>query len=505
MPRCIHQPDVRTIVILVRPRFVALCISLTGTCHHCSTQYEHWSVIVNNATRSGRWTLFWPSFYSHIAFALHSGQSFPNDGLNQPRFLISRDGRNASYVPTLPPNRARRSWVDLGVSGCSEKNLAPSRYPAGMEWCDDTRAAMDEDSWDTSQVFLASGIVTTGDEHFMYFSGSAFTHGDNAQRPTWSGRNSGIGRLSIRKHGFASLVAGYRFPTVDKFGRYNGSELPSFTTELIPLPQGCPPARNRTAQMPLLYSSCMRAWHPSAECPAGTALVTCTEDSDCGGQTSVQKQSVECASMVCTRGVCRQNASSAATDALYGGCTYETTMHGDGANGCKQPWFRSPCSSDSDCNRSAWQHKGSNPTCHGKSNEVCLTRAQDPLGKGGTCGVPNMEGGGQCVANPVEGVLCQQPRYMVDGGIVLRVNIKSSVAGLAMFEVRDASGAPVPGRTLADADPIRGNYMSKTVKWAGSSSLSFLGDVPNGRAIRVHGAMVDAELFSIELSCSEAS
>ena len=261
-----------------------------------ATPFEPWSLVVGNTTRSGRWTLFWPTFYSHIAFALHSGgQSFSNDGLNEPRFLASRDGRNASYVTTQPANRARKSFVDLGVNHCSEQNMVPSRYPRGMEWCDDTRAAMDEESWDTSQVFLASGIVTTGDEHFMYFSGSAYTHGDDAQRPTWSRRNSGIGRLSIRKHGFASLAAGYSFPPTDKYGSYSASGLPTF------------------------------------------------------------------------------------------------------------------------------------------------------------------------------------------------------------FEIRDHAGAPVPGRTLAEADPIRGNFVAKEVKWQGSNSLSFLG---GRRAVRVHGAMADAELFSLELACA---
>ena len=251
--------------------------------------------------------------------------------------------------------------------------------------------------------------------------------------------------------------------------------------------------------MPLSYSSCLRAFVPSASCPAGTAPVTCTQDSDCGGQTSIGKQSVECASMVCAHGVCRQNASSGHD--LYGGYSYEKALHGDGANGCAKPWVKSPCSSDRDCNRSAW--KDSDPTCHHQSNVFCLNRTQDPLGEGGTCGVPNMAGGGQCVAKLVDGVLCQQPRDMLEGGIVLRVNVKTSVAGLAMFEIRDASGAPVLGRTLAEADPIRGNFMQKEVKWAGSNSLSFLSDIPHGRAIRVHGAMADAELFSLELVCED--
>ena len=460
-----------------------------------ATPFEPWSLVVDNTTRSGRWTLFWPTFYSHIAFALHSGgQSFSNDGLNEPRFLASRDGRNASYVPTQPANRARKSIVDLGINQCSEQNMVPSRYPSGMEWCDDTRAAMDEESWDTSQVFLASGIVTTGDEHFMYFSGSAYTHGDDAQRPTWSRRNSGIGRLSIRKHGFASLAAGYSFPPTDKYGSYSASGLPSFTTELIPLPQGCAPAHKRTRQIPLSYSSCLQAFTTSASCPAGKAQVTCTQDSDCG-QAPSGKPSAECASMVCARGVCRQNASSGYD--LYGGCTYEKALHGDGANGCVKPWVKLACSSDSDCNRSAW--KDPDPTCHGQSNAICLNRTQDPLGHGGTCGVPGMAGGGQCVAKLVDGILCQQPRDTLEGGIVLRVNVKTSVAGLALFEIRDHAGAPVPGRTLAEADPIRGNFVQKEVKWQGSNSLSFLG---GSRAVRVHGAMADAELFSLELACA---
>ena len=58
----------------------------------------------------------------------------------------------------------------------------------------------------------------------------------------------------------------------------------------------------------------------------------------------------------------------------------------------------------------------------------------------------------------------------------------------------------VPGFSLEESDPIRGNFVGKTVTWRrGSSTLSALA----GKRLRIHAATADAKLFSITLGCSK--
>jgi hypothetical protein len=68
------------------------------------------------------------------------------------------------------------------------------------------------------------------------------------------------------------------------------------------------------------------------------------------------------------------------------------------------------------------------------------------------------------------------------GGLVLQLNVQTSVAGLLYVELQSATtGQPLPGRALADAQGIRGNFFSKTVSWSGvGSSLSALSDPNDG-------------------------
>jgi hypothetical protein len=95
------------------------------------------------------------------------------------------------------------------------------------------------------------------------------------------------------------------------------------------------------------------------------------------------------------------------------------------------------------------------------------------------------------------------------GGVVLRMNIRTSVVGLALVELQNASGATIAGYSLLQSDSIKGNYINKTVSWGTTlghtdhmtnqhtNSLSRLA----GQWVAVKVVMTDADLFSFSLGC----
>jgi hypothetical protein len=58
-----------------------------------------------------------------------------------------------------------------------------------------------------------------------------------------------------------------------------------------------------------------------------------------------------------------------------------------------------------------------------------------------------------------------------EGGQLL-VNAWTRFGGDIRFELADASGTPIPGRTFADCDPVTGDAPSHTVTWDGSADLA---------------------------------
>ena len=83
------------------------------------------------------------------------------------------------------------------------------------------------------------------------------------------------------------------------------------------------------------------------------------------------------------------------------------------------------------------------------------------------------------------------------GGVELRVNAVTSVAGTLAVEVRQGD-KPVPGFTLADAAPIKGNVMAYAAAWGARASLSSFA----GQNISLRVAMADAKLYSLTLACA---
>ena len=67
------------------------------------------------------------------------------------------------------------------------------------------------------------------------------------------------------------------------------------------------------------------------------------------------------------------------------------------------------------------------------------------------------------------------------------------VAGRRSWLASQAGGwRAVPGFSLEESDPIRGNFVGKTVTWRrGSSTLSALA----GKRLRIHAATADAKLL----------
>ncbi|MEZ6047620.1 MAG: hypothetical protein R3C11_18980 [Planctomycetaceae bacterium] len=79
-------------------------------------------------------------------------------------------------------------------------------------------------------------------------------------------------------------------------------------------------------------------------------------------------------------------------------------------------------------------------------------------------------------------------------GKVLTLNFATSAAGEIHVEIQDSDGEPIPGFTLAEAEPTIGNEISRTVRWTSGTDVSELA----GKPIRLHFKMKDADLYAIK-------
>ncbi len=78
-------------------------------------------------------------------------------------------------------------------------------------------------------------------------------------------------------------------------------------------------------------------------------------------------------------------------------------------------------------------------------------------------------------------------------GRSLTLNCSTSAAGSLRVELRDDSGTPLPGYSLADCDEIAGDSIERTVTWNGSPDLRRQA----GRPVRLRFSMRDADLYSL--------
>lgn len=81
-------------------------------------------------------------------------------------------------------------------------------------------------------------------------------------------------------------------------------------------------------------------------------------------------------------------------------------------------------------------------------------------------------------------------------GARLRLNIDTGAMGTAYVELRDASGTPLPGYTLADCEEIGGNFIDQQVYWRGNPDVSPLA----GREIRLYLKLTRAKLYAFQFA-----
>jgi hypothetical protein len=95
-------------------------------------------------------------------------------------------------------------------------------------------------------------------------------------------------------------------------------------------------------------------------------------------------------------------------------------------------------------------------------------------------------------AAPGGGNVTTRPLVPQAHGDSLQVNVATG-DGELKIEVLDAKGVPIPGYTLADATPVKGDTLSQTVTWGARSTL------PNG-PIRLRFSLSAGDLYSYAIS-----
>ncbi len=83
---------------------------------------------------------------------------------------------------------------------------------------------------------------------------------------------------------------------------------------------------------------------------------------------------------------------------------------------------------------------------------------------------------------------------VVFAGTRLQLNVDAGVAGSAAAEILDSRGKPMPGFSLAEADPIKLNHIAATVTWQGKDDLSAL----TGKPVQLRFVMRDAKLYAFQ-------
>lgn len=86
-------------------------------------------------------------------------------------------------------------------------------------------------------------------------------------------------------------------------------------------------------------------------------------------------------------------------------------------------------------------------------------------------------------------------------GRSLSLNYATGAAGSVRVEVQNAAGRPVEGLSLADADPIVGDEVSRAVTWKGKREVGRLA----GQPIRLRLVLKDADVYSLRFEGSEVA
>lgn len=79
-------------------------------------------------------------------------------------------------------------------------------------------------------------------------------------------------------------------------------------------------------------------------------------------------------------------------------------------------------------------------------------------------------------------------------GSRLELNFSTSAPGGVRVELQDASGKPLPGFTLADANELIGDEIGRFCSWNGGQSVASL----KGQAIRLRFVLKDADIYAFQ-------
>lgn len=172
--------------------------------------FKHWSIGVDGTTTG-------PPY------------EFVDDGILDTRLVVSPDGINLHYSDAA---NGRSSFLPLGVNECGPTASAPG-VKGG--WCNPFDGTQRDTSFDTSNVYMASGFVpsTDGNEIYLYYAGEPFTHGDDLTNHTF-GNNTGVGMVRLRRDGFVSVDSPTEFYKASDREPY-----PSLTTTAVRVPTDC--------------------------------------------------------------------------------------------------------------------------------------------------------------------------------------------------------------------------------------------------------------------------
>jgi hypothetical protein len=85
-------------------------------------------------------------------------------------------------------------------------------------------------------------------------------------------------------------------------------------------------------------------------------------------------------------------------------------------------------------------------------------------------------------------------RPLTFAGSRLRLNFSTSAAGSIRVGLQQPDGGPVSGFSLADCQEVFGDELQRTITWSCGSDLTGV----SGQPVRLHFALRDADLFSLE-------
>jgi len=124
------------------------------------------------------------------------------------------------------------------------------------------------------------------------------------------------------------------------------------------------------------------------------------------------------------------------------------------------------------------------------------SRDVDPEGSGAKSGISRavlrLDGFVSADFDYAGGTLLTPPLTFT--GSRLELNLDTAAGGMGRVEILDASGAPLPGFTLRDADPLNGNSVRMAASWKGSTNVSALA----GKPVRLRFKMRGARLYAFQ-------